>query len=130
MIEKKELETKLDKLLDDIVDKVFENSQDNLNKNGTTDTSALAFSGKVYKDFLEKIILYTAPHAVPIEEGTGPHFVSRKGREKIEVWCRRKLGKTPKEAKSMSYAIITNISKRGQDAQPYLLPGLYEEGFF
>ena len=118
----KALQMELDNELDILIDDIFVLSQELIVQNGTSDTGALLISGKVEKNFLQKRIVYDAPHAVPIEFGTDPHYVSKEGIMGIKKWAQRKLGLSEKKAERAAYAIANNILKKGTDPQPYLRP--------
>ena len=49
-------------------------------------------------------------YAQPVELGSRPHFPPI---APIAEWVRRKLGKTPEDAKGIAWAIATKISKEG-----------------
>ena len=118
----KELQLELNKELDILIDDIFVESQENIVRLNKVDTGWLLQSGKVYKNFLEKTIVYDAPHAGVIEFGADPHPVSREGRANIAKWARRKLGLSEKEAIRASYAIAAKIRTTKTEPSPYLRP--------
>jgi hypothetical protein len=57
----------------------------------------------------------SAPHAGIVERGTRPHEVNREGIDSIREWVRLKLKvENPKEAESITWAIIEKIRREGQ----------------
>lgn len=59
---------------------------------------------------------YTAPHARPVEEGTGPHTPPLQA---LKDWGRRVLG-----SEAAGAAAWQTIREEGTDAQPYVEPGI------
>jgi len=59
---------------------------------------------------VEGILGTPAKYGEAIEDGTKPHFPPVKP---ILFWVKRKLGLTGKEAKSVAYAIVQKIGKKG-----------------
>lgn len=112
----------LDKYLDKLIDEIFTLSQQNLVKNGTSDTGQLLKTANINRELLKKEIVYPVNYAVWIEYGTQPHAVSVNGIKNLEGWAKRKLGLSEKEAKSASYAIANKIKAEGTKAQPFLRP--------
>jgi hypothetical protein len=112
----------IDKWMDKQIDEIFRESQENLVRDGKIDTSTLLKSGNINREFLDKEIVYTAVHSVPVEfgraEGSMPPV------KPIQVWARRKLGIPEKEANSVGWAIAKSIEKRGIAPSPYLRPAV------
>ena len=116
----------MDSYLDKVVDSIFSRSQENIIKNGSSDTGQMLQSGNVNRKFLEKEIVYSAPQSLWIEYGTEPHPVSKEGRENIKRWASRKLGVSGKEADRVSWGIVKKINKEGSQAQPFVRPAIDE----
>ncbi len=125
-IRKNEFEELINNYLDGIADAVFSRSQENLIKNGSVDSGQLLTTGNVNRKFLEKEVVYPAPHAVFVEFGTQPHFVGRKGIAALTRWASRKLGLGEKEARSAAFAIAHKISREGMSPKPFLRPAISE----
>ncbi len=52
-------------------------------------------------------------YAVPVELGTKPHWIGKKGIDSLEDWVRAKLGIGGKEARSVAFAIRNKIATKG-----------------
>jgi hypothetical protein len=105
--------SEIDALMDEIVDKVFEKTQQNLVDDGKIDTGTLIQTGNINREFLYKQIVYPAEHASVVnygrEAGATPPPVAP-----LITWVRRKLSvKNDKEAKSIAFAISKAIHQRG-----------------
>lgn len=72
---------------------------------------------------------FLAPHAVPVEFGTDPHYPGRDGVKNLEKWAHSKLGLTTKEAKKAAQAIAWKIFHKGTEPQPFLRPAVDEANF-
>lgn len=77
-----------------------------------TQTSPYNIHGEVFTDII---------YAIPVEEGTKPHFPPRAA---ILYWVERKLGLSGKAAENASWAICTAIAKRGTKGQH-----MFEQGY-
>lgn len=108
---------KADKKLDEIANELFRDSQENIVKKGVIDEGTLLKSGNINRKFLEKEIVYSAPHAKWIEYGTEPHFPPI---APLEAWAKRKLGLNDKEAKSAAFGIANKINEEGSEPKPFL----------
>ncbi len=108
-------EKQFDQGLDDLVDHIFAKSQELV----PVDESTLKKSGGVNRKYLEKEIVYLAPHAAPVEFGSKPHMPPV---EPLIGWCRRVLRMNEKEAKATAWKIAMRIKERGTEARPYLRP--------
>ena len=116
----------IDKVLDDFIDRVFQLSQENLIRDGKADTGLLLKSGNINRSFLDKEIVYTAPHAEPIEYGRTPGTMPPY--HVLIGWVRRKLKiHDIKEARSVAFAVAMAIKQRGMDQSPFLRPAI-EQG--
>lgn len=87
------------------------------------DTSDLLHSGfpprEVSLGILGKIRVewgYTAPHALPVEFGSRPHWAPI---EPLKGWARRVLGD-----ESAAYAVRQKIADRGTEPHPFVRPGI------
>lgn len=114
----------VDRWMDNLIDRIFELSQQNLitpDEKGRVkaDTGHLLKSGNVNRKVLEKEIVYNAPYSDVVEFGrTAGHPVNP---EWLHKWVRRKLGiKDEAEVKRAAWAIAKAIEKRGIAASPYL----------
>ena len=103
----------VDKLMEEIADKCFELTQNNLVDDGKIDTGALLQTANINKEYLYKQIVYPAEYAEVVNYGrtagaTPPPVAP------ILKWVKRKLGVTnDKEAQSLAFAICKSISQRG-----------------
>jgi hypothetical protein len=81
------------------------------------DTSELMLSGQPPRELPDGSVVwgYTAPHALPVEYGSRPHFPPI---EPLLGWARRVLGN-----ESAAYAVQQKIGKYGTQPQPYIRPG-------
>ncbi len=112
----------MDEFMDNIVDEIFAKSQENLVRDGKVDTANLLKSGNVNRRYLEKEIVYTAPHAEAVEFGRSPGIMPPP--DALIKWCERKLGVNPKEAKNVAFAVALAIKQRGIEPSPYLRPAI------
>ena len=111
----------IDKMMNDLIDRIFQLSQENLIDKGKVDTANLLKSGNIQRKFLEKQITYSAPYADSIEFGRSPGQMPPV--DALMKWVSRKLGVSdPKEARSVAWAVATAIKQRGIDPSPYILP--------
>lgn len=113
----------IDKIANDYVDRAFQLSQQNLVADGKIDTGILLKSGNINRFFLDKEIVYTAPHAEPIEfgrvAGTMPPV------DPIIRWVLRKgFANNQVTARKIAWAVAVAIKQRGLDPSPYLEPAL------
>lgn len=126
----------IDKFMDEVVDRIFQLSQENLVnphtkefKSGksetviTTDTGNLLRSGNVNRSFLEKNIVYSAPYASDVEFGNAGIRVNP---EDLIKWVRRKVlkNKDEKKARSVAVSIANALERRGQSPDPFLEPAI------
>jgi len=111
--------SEIDKFMNEVTDRIFQLSQENLITEGKVDTGNLLKTGNVNRRFLEKEIVYPAPYADTIEFGRNPGQMPPP--EALNNWVRRKLGvKNEKEAKRVSWAIAMAIKQRGIQPTPFL----------
>lgn len=103
---------------------IFSKSQENLVKISAgvsdykiTDTGYLLLSGRFEMKGESGLITYDAPHAEFVEFGTRPHMPPV---HVLKDWAKRKLGKTDKEAESISWAIANKIRNEGTEPKPFL----------
>lgn len=109
-------------ILDTIADYIFQQSQENLIKNGSSDTGFLLRSGIVERNGKgSRKIKYDAEYADFVEYGTPPHMPPVKS---LVGWAKRKLGLNEEEAQKVAWAIAIKIKQEGTEAQPYLRPAL------
>lgn len=122
--DEREVLKSLVKWIDNFMHYIFARSQENLIKNKSVDTGFLLKSGRppTWKDG-ECIIRYTAPYALFVEYGTGPHPINPK---KLVGWVRRKLGIRDPKALSVAYAVARKISREGTEPKPFLRPAVNE----
>lgn len=113
----KEVLDKIDAALDDIVDFAFEKSQESC----PVDEATLKKSGRIERLYLNKKIIYDAPHAAYLEFGTRPHMPPV---APLIAWAKRVLRVSDAEAKSIGWAIAKKIAEKGTEPQPYLRPGV------
>lgn len=64
---------------------------------------------------VEGIVGTSSIYAIPVEEGTKPHPVSREGREALADWAQRKLGVTEKESHRVAFLIARKIGRLGTE---------------
>ena len=115
----------IDRAMDDYIDRVFELSQQFLVDQNKIDTGTLFKTANIERRFLEKTIVYPAPHADDIEygrvAGTMPPV------DPIIAWVKRKLAITnEKEARQTAWAIAFTIKQRGTQPSPYLTPSIIQ----
>ncbi len=60
------------------------------------------------------LVVGSAPHTLPIEMGTRPHFVPI---QPLQDWVEYKLGLEGAEAKSVAFAISRKIAKHGTEGK-------------
>ena len=108
----------IDQMLNEIVDKIFSESQENIIRYGAVDTGHMLRSGNVNRKFLEKEIVYSAPYAVSVEYGREPG--SMPPVQPIKKWLMRKFHMREKEAENTAWAIAKKIQKSGTRARPFL----------
>lgn len=106
-----------ERIMMDAASRGFVTSQDKLVSNGTSDTGELLTSGVPPRREADGSIVwgYNAPHAVWIEYGRAPGYVSP---EHLKGWARRKLGD-----EGAAYPVAKKISKEGFEPQPFVRPG-------
>ena len=109
---------KLDAGLMDVAELILADSQDKV----PVDEGMLKKSGHINDEFLNKEVVYDAPHSVVVEFGAEAHMPPL---QPIEDWVRRKrgdLGVKDGEIKKVARAIQMKISKYGTDPKPFLRP--------
>jgi len=122
-VDDKSLGKVLDEQMDEIIDFVFQKSQENIVSLGVTDRGTLLKSGQIIRKFLDKRVVYTVPYADSIEFGRIPGI--HPPVEPIVGWVRRKLGiKDEKKARSIAWAIATDLKKNGTQEKPYMRPAI------
>ena len=136
------LEAVVDQVMDNIVDRIFEKSQRRLVephtkyfKSGktatviTTDRGTLLKTANIQRAPLMKKIVYPAPYASDVEYGNAApegkiDLVELKG------WVKRKVLDGKKSSELSVNRLTLNIAKalkeRGQSADPYLNPSVWE----
>lgn len=108
-----EVLSEIDKLMDDVVDKAFQYTQENLLDDNKVDTGTLLQTGNVNRNFLYKQIVYPASYADVVNYGRNPGSLPPPV-EALLPWVKRKLNvRDAKEAKSVAFAISKAISQRG-----------------
>jgi len=122
-IDSKELEKVIDDQMDDIIDFIFAQSQQNIVSKNIVDEGTLLKSGIIQRNFLNKKIIYSAPYSDSIEFGRLPGSMPPVA--PIKGWVQRKLGvRNDKEAKSIAWAIATDLKKNGTSPRPFLQPAI------
>lgn len=131
----------LDEYMNDIADGIFFKSQKRLTephqkifKSGnikqvvTTDKGTLLKTANVNRNFLQKQIVYPAPHASDVEYGNGginPDY------DEIRSWVKRKIYDNrvvpDRELDMVTKRIIESLKRRGQSSDPFLMPSVLEE---
>lgn len=109
---------KLDTGMEDVIDAILTRSQELV----ATSDGELKMSGHKESSFLDKSVVYDAPHAPFLEFGTSPHMPPY---EPIEKWVHRNranLGIKESEVPRAAEAIRWKIYKHGTEAQPFLRP--------
>lgn len=118
-----ELGKVINEYMDDLVDFIFQNSQENIVDKNIIDEGTLLKSGNVQRKFLEKSIVYPVPWADSTEFGRLPG--SHPPVDPIKEWVKRKLGvKDEKQASKIAWAIAKDIEKNGLMPRPYLQPAI------
>ena len=121
----KEFTKEISDFLDDVVDFVYERSQENIVANNSFGVTGNLY-GKVTVDKkrpFEKHLIYEAPYAEEVEYGTLPHFVPP---EVLEEWCRKKYGLTREAAERAAYFVSKKIAEVGIKEKPFLRPAMNE----
>ncbi len=118
---KKDFINAIDKELNDLVDRIFMLSQENIVKKRISDTGFLLKSGIVKHNYLEKEIIYQAPYSDYIEFGTQPHMPPV---EPLQRYAKRKL--RAKNYEEVGWAIANKIRKKGTKPEPFLRPAINE----
>lgn len=114
----KEINEKLEEILDDVADVVFAKSQENILAN-SFDTGFLMRSGNVIREPGKRRIVYSSPYAAYVEFGTHPHMPPV---QPLIEWSKRKLRLSEKEAESAGWAIAIKIKNEGAEPKPFLRP--------
>jgi len=136
----------INKFLDDIADDIFARSQEYV----AVDESTLKKSGHIERKFMNKAIIYDAPHAEYLEYGTRPHWPPI---QPIVDWCHRVLnlpyatkkadrtrgfragkrlvfseasGAKEGTAEQVGFLIARKIAEKGTEPQSYLRKSLEE----
>ena len=113
----------VDKIMDDIIDRIFQLSQERLIEDKKIDTGTLMKTANVNRRFLEKEIVYHTLYAEFVEFGRNPGQMPPPAA--LQKWVRRKLGiANEKENKRVSWAIAKAIKERGIAPSPFLRPAL------
>jgi len=109
----------IDKLMDEVTDRIFQLSQENLILEGKIDTATLLKTANVNRSFLEKEIVYPAPYAEFVEFGRNPGQMPPS--EALFKWTKRKLKiSNDKKARQVAFAIAMAIKQRGIQPTPFL----------
>jgi len=98
----------------------------NIDQNGTSNTGELLSSGDITERRDADAYVrfgFTAPHAIYIEEGTGPRD-KLPPRDAIRRWVQLKLRLEGDELERATTAIVWHIKARGTPAQPFFGPAL------
>jgi hypothetical protein len=145
MMDEEILQKKLDKAAEEIADRIFQISQENVARQ-SVDTGQLLGSGDIEKTGVlgERRIIYRSPYAAAIEYGSDPHMPPV---EPLKGWAHRKLG-LPYDAGSSlkwnpdntlsikrnknkgptaddaAWAIAMTIKKEGTEPKPFLRPAV------
>lgn len=118
MAEDKEIRAIGKQIVREIGDFIFSNSQENLITSGAIDTSNLFLSGSIEEEGDDIVILYDAPYASALNDGTKPHFVNPK---QLEGWVRRKINPGSEvEVRSIAFLISRKIKERGTKPNPFM----------
>lgn len=118
-----EFDKLFDSYLDDVIDFIYENSQQNIVNNQIVDRGTLLKSGVIIRKPLNKEIVYNVPYADSIEFGRIPG--SMPPVQPIFEWVQRKLGVSDeKEAKQIAWAIAQDLKKNGTQPRPFLGPAV------
>lgn len=122
-IDKKQILDAIDRKMDDVADQIFAKSQSNIVDNGSIDEGTLLKTGNINREYLQKTIIYPAPHAEPTEFGRSPG--SMPPVDSLVGWVNRKLAIIdPIEARSVAFAIARDIKINGQKPRPFLGPAV------
>lgn len=119
----KSMQEEVAKLLNEITDFIFAESQKNIVKNNSFGVTGDLF-GNVNVDKtqpLQKSIAYMAPWADFVCYGTSPHNVPP---HVLDEWCRVKFGLSPEEARRVAFLVARKIARDGIDEKPFLRPAI------
>lgn len=122
-VTQKDMEQAVDEWLDDLADKIFARSQDNLINDGKVDTGTLLKTANIKRERLRKEIVYPAPHAPTVHFGRLPGTMPPLA--PIEDWCRRVL--KAENPRATAWAVAQAIKERGIEATPFLQDAIDEE---
>lgn len=115
----------IDKEMDNLIDRIFELSQERLIDDGKVDTANLLKSGNISKrNFLDKEITYSAPYADSVEYGRLPG--SMPPPDALINWVRRKLNVRSKNARNVAFAVALAIKRRGLEPTPYIRDSVHK----
>lgn len=113
----------IDARMDEIVDRIFADSQNIIVEKDIIDEGTLLKSGNINRDYLSKEIVYSVPYASVIEFGRTPGTFPPI--EPIKQWLLRKLiVADEKEAQRVAFLIARDIKLRGQEPRPFLVPAI------
>ena len=118
---KREMLVEVNRRMDDGADFLLSDSKRNLIKSKAIDSWILLRSGFVNRQFLEKEIGFSAPHAGVIEFGSRPHMPPV---EPFIGWARRVLRLSTGIARKAAWAVAINIKKFGTIPRPYFRPAI------
>ena len=106
-----EITQELNKIIQELADKIFQYSQENLIAYNKVDTGTMLKTANINREFGKATIIYPAEYADNIEYGRHPG--TQPPLEPLIKWCRRRLKLSDKEAEKTAWAIVTAIKQRG-----------------
>ena len=122
-IDPNKLGSAVNEFLDEVIDEIFQRSQENIVNKKIIDEGTLLKVGRVGGVNNVRTITYPLPYAESIEFGRTPGTMPPVSA--IQGWVTRKLGiRDPKRANSIAWAISQNIKKHGQEPRPFLRPAI------
>jgi hypothetical protein len=113
----------IDRKMDEIVENIFNKSQEIIVEKKIIDEGTLLKSGNINKEFLSKAIIYSAPYADCVEFGRMPG--SMPPSDPIKEWVRRKgIATKEPELSRVTWAILKHIERDGIQPRPFLSPAV------
>ena len=105
------------KIISQIANDLFSESQKNLVNYGAIDTGFLLRSGYIKQISNGFEVGYDAPHSAYINDGTKPHTPPR---DVLVKWVKRKLGYSEKKAQQIAFLIQQKIRFYGTEPRPFM----------
>ena len=112
------LEDEINRIVQELVDKTFQKSQEKLVEENKIDTGAMFKTANVVRGNGWAEIVYLAKHSSWVHNGRT--VGSMPPVESLIPWVRRKLGVPEAQARNVAFKIAKSIEQRGIQAFPFL----------